>query len=86
MEMPKQIEFIQLNKNTSCLFFPYALREFAKINVQKYKFAKGYPICPGYKMKLFPRKLFLRKESHLIFEPSRTLLVQGAHSQLLSFE
>ena len=64
----------------NCVYFfhMHLERKFAKINVQKYKFAKDCPVYPGYKMKRFPPKFPQKRECPLIFEPSVTLLVQGA--------
>ena len=84
MKMPKPNELIQLNKNKFCLFSPYTLREYAKLCVQKCKFAKDCLLCLNIRWGFFPKRIPQTGKGHLAFEPHRYIPGTGSPLACLS--
>lgn len=61
------------------LFFPYALREYAKINVQKCKLTKDDHLYLNIRWDFFPKRIPQKRVTFSIWSFTESLLVQEAH-------
>lgn len=73
MLMPTPNEFIQLNKNKMFIFSYTLKKRTCENNVQKYKFAKDYPLCLKRRWAFSPESIPRERESCPLLESSQKL-------------